>query len=105
MNEYYEMMAARLDREQRIQTQLLRQQQDQAYQESLLVDREKEREKQELVEAKKREIEADKRKQDEEKQRIKVNKRFDLFIYFKPFLWENIFKFCFFLKENNGEKK
>jgi FAS-associated factor 2 len=67
-----ELVAARLDREQRNQTQLLRQQQDQAYQESLLVDREKERKKQELAEAKKREIEAEKRKQDEEKQRINV---------------------------------
>ena len=49
-----DLVVARFEKEQRNQTQLLRQEQDQAYQESLKADREKARKKQEQEEAKRR---------------------------------------------------
>jgi FAS-associated factor 2 len=67
-----ELVAARYDREQRSQTQMLRQQQDQAYEESLRADREKAKRKQEQEEEARRALELEKRLQDEEEARKNV---------------------------------
>lgn len=67
-----ELVTARLDREQLTQNQLIRQQQDAAYQESLRADREKAQRKREQEEAAKRERDAERQKQEEEEARIKV---------------------------------
>lgn len=68
-----ELVAARHDREQRSQTQLLRQQQDQAYLESLKADREKARKKQEQEEEARRVQELEQKRIDEEEARKNVN--------------------------------
>lgn len=70
-----ELVAARADREQRTQTQLIRQQQDAAYEESLRMDREKARRKMELEEAARKERDAERLKQEEETARINVKKQ------------------------------
>lgn len=67
-----ELVAARADREQLNQTQLIRQQQDAAYEESLRLDREKARRKMELEEAARKERDAERLKQEEEAARIQV---------------------------------
>lgn len=67
-----ELVAARADREVRNQTQLIRQQQDEAYEESLRIDREKARRKQELEEQARRERDAERLKQEEEEARIRA---------------------------------
>lgn len=75
-----ELVAARHDREQRSQNQLIREQQDQAYQESLKVDREKARKRQEIEEAKRKEQDLEKLKKDEEEARINVKMPYLLLI-------------------------
>lgn len=62
-----ELVAARHDREQRSQTQLLRQQQDQAYEESLKMDQEKQMRKREQEEAKRQAEELERQRQEEER--------------------------------------
>lgn len=86
-----ELVAARHDREQRNQTQLIRQQQDQAYEESLKLDREKARKKQEQAEAERRAEELEKQKQEEELTRINVNTN----IYLKIYIYRVFYFFCF----------
>ena len=71
-----ELVAIRHDREQRSQTQILRQQQDEAYLESLRADREKAMRKQEQEEEARRAVEAEKRRNDEEIARKNVNFHF-----------------------------
>ncbi len=68
----HDLVAARLDRETRSQTQLLRQQQDEAYLESLKADQEKAKQKQLLVEETRRAEELEKQKIAEEKAREDV---------------------------------
>jgi FAS-associated factor 2 len=67
-----ELNVVRMEREQRAQNQLLRQQQDQAYMESLKADKEKARKKQEIEEAKRMAEELEKKKLEEEKARANV---------------------------------
>lgn len=62
----HDLVAARHDKEQRSQTQLLRKQQDEAYLESLNADREKQRKKQEEESAKRRAFELEQRQKEEE---------------------------------------
>jgi FAS-associated factor 2 len=69
----HDLIVARNDREQRSQTQLLRQQQDEAYLESLKQDREKQRKKQQEEMAKKQEQELELKRQEEEIARENVN--------------------------------
>lgn len=64
-----DLTSARMDREQRSQNQLLRQQQDQAYLESLKQDQEKARRKQEQEEAQRRALELERQKVEEERER------------------------------------
>jgi FAS-associated factor 2 len=64
-----DLVSVRIDREQRTQNQLLRQQQDQAYLESLKQDQEKARKKQEVEAEQKRAIELEKQKLEQEKAR------------------------------------
>jgi FAS-associated factor 2 len=66
------LIAARQDRLERSMTQTLRQQQDEAYQESLRADQEKEKRKIEELERKRQVELEEQRKVDEEKQRIEV---------------------------------
>lgn len=75
-----DLVIARQQREERTQNQLLREQQDQAYLESLRVDKEKERKKQEQAEAKKRELELEKQRIEEEEARVNaiLKKKSDL---------------------------
>ena len=68
-----DLVVARVDRESRSQTQLLRQQQDEAYLESLKADQEKAKQKQLLVEETRRAEEFEKKKIAEEKAREMVN--------------------------------
>jgi FAS-associated factor 2 len=63
-----ELIIARNDREERVQAQLIRNQQDEAYEESLKADKEKQRKKIEMEEAKKKEIELQKAKIEQEKE-------------------------------------
>lgn len=68
------LIAARQDRYERNMTQTLRQQQDEAYQQSLRADQEKERKKQEVL-RKQQEAEEEKQRQiDEELRRIEASK-------------------------------
>jgi FAS-associated factor 2 len=69
----HDLIAARHDKEQRSQTQLLRKQQDEAYLESLNADREKQRKKQEEELAKRRAFELEQRQKEEEIARENVN--------------------------------
>jgi len=66
------LVAARQDRLERNMTQTLRQQQDEAYLESLRADQEKEKRKQEEIERKRQEELEKQRLIDEEKQRVEV---------------------------------
>ena len=71
-NEYeHDLVEARLERETRSQNQLIRQQQDQAYEESLKADREKQRKKQEEERLKREAEELELKRIEEEKQREK----------------------------------
>ena len=67
-----DLVTARLDRETRSQTQLIRQQQDEAYLESLKVDQEKAKLRQKQVEESRRAEELEKQKIAEEKARENV---------------------------------
>ena len=70
-----ELVAERAEREQRSQNQILRDQQDQAYEESLKVDREKARKKQEEEETKRKAEELERLKVEQELAKEKVNQR------------------------------
>jgi FAS-associated factor 2 len=65
----HDLISARIDREQRTQNQLLREQQDQAYLESLKQDREKAKKKQEQEDEKKRLEQLERQREEEEKAR------------------------------------
>ena len=69
----HDLISARADREERSQTQILRQQQDEAYMESLKQDREKQRKKQEEELAKRQALELEARIKEEEIARENVN--------------------------------
>jgi FAS-associated factor 2 len=71
-----ELVAARHDREQRSQTQMLRLQQDEAYEESLRADREKAKRRQELEDETRRALEQEQRMQDEEEAKKNVSNVF-----------------------------
>ena len=68
----HELAMVRLDREERSQNQLLRQQQDQAYLESLQADREKARRKQEQEDAARKAEQEERTREQEEKNKIEV---------------------------------
>lgn len=75
-----DLVATRVDRETLSANQLIRQQQDQAFLESLKVDQEKAKKKKEAEEAAKAALELEKRREEEEKEREAV-----CFFLFKSF--------------------
>lgn len=75
-----ELIVARNERDERIQTQQIRQQQDEAFQESLRIDRERERKKKEEKEALLKAEELEKKRIQDEENNIKV-KYFILLFY------------------------
>ena len=82
----HDLVAARLDRETRSQTQMIRQQQDEAYLESLKVDQEKAKLRQKQVEENRRAEEIEKQKIAEEKVREDVS------IFIKTEFWNEWIK-------------
>ena len=68
-----ELVTVRHEREQRAQDQLLRQQQDQAYLESLRMDQEKQQRKREQEEAKRKAEEDERLRQEEERNKANVS--------------------------------
>jgi FAS-associated factor 2 len=78
-----DLIVARLDKEQRNQTQLLRQEQDKAYQESLNADREKAKKKQQLEEAKRAAELLEQQRIEEEKAKENVG----IFLWFFVYLF------------------
>lgn len=75
-----EIIVARSERDERVQTQQIRQQQDEAFQESLRIDRERQRKKQEELEALRRADELEKQRIQEEENNLKV-KQFLNFLF------------------------
>lgn len=67
-----ELIVARNERDERVQTQQIRQQQDEAFQESLRIDRERERKKQEEKEAQRKAEELEKKRIQDEENDLKV---------------------------------
>ncbi|RMZ96522.1 FAS-associated factor 2 [Brachionus plicatilis] len=75
-----ELIVARTERDERVQTQQIRQQQDEAFQESLRIDRERERKKQEEKEALQRveELERQRIQEEEDNHKRKIERKAEL---------------------------